>query len=254
MASITTGDLISSSAFKSALKEKCAALLPSSGYYDNTTTVPTAFSTSYLTSRATLISAINSDIDAYCDTTIATNKVITSNHVFELFKIVFKHMGCCRKMYYYDMGAVSPGSQKAASTIATEEAASAGGTWTYFKDSFAWTGNLNVMPKAAGASVTNVNGYQTFPHSNTNWQNNTQLATNTVKVSELSINNLIKAVTVINTQLENFCTEFNTKNSNTSYWDGNAENSSNISNRVLFVRYWCHTNCHYNCHTDRARR
>lgn len=254
MTEIVKGSKITASTLHTVLKEKCNALLPSSGYYDRTTSLPYGLSGNYLQTRAEMINWINTEIDGMWNEQIKTGEKVYATHVFQWMSHIFKCLGCCRKLYWYDRGTQAPGSQDNAQTVASW--GQTGGTWTYFKPSFAWEGNVNYLPRAVSNANTNNTGYQPYPLTGTNWQNNTRLSTATGQI--LTVNQIIKAVEGANQQITNFTNEWNNRNNNAAYWNGNSEDTSNTSNRVLFVRYWCHTNCHSNCHSNchgsRSRR
>lgn len=243
MAAITAGTLIQASVLRSRLTEVCNAILPTSGYYASDQSLPDQVSASYLCTRAELISSCNSIINGF--TPVVGTDLITSSSTYTAIRNLFSEMGRCRKMHYYQAGA---GDQTDPSGL-TGVTSAGSGTWTYFKSSFSWTGNNGTKPAAASNANTSVTGYKTLPDTSTGWAGNTRLLPGTAN----SLSGIIYAVQGMEQLLTNFKNEWTNRNGNSSWWNGAAGTSTNTSNRVFFVRYWCHTNCHSD-HSSRGRR
>lgn len=244
---------------KNRIHEICQNLLPSENvsFYIHSGNLPPYLKSTYLCTRSELLNDINNIlVTEYSSLMVNTDTI--SNNVFQLLQKVFLEMGRCRKIYYYDAGYYVPGTQSNARSLATTLGiAASAGTWTYFKSNFKIenTNQLDVMPTTQNNGNKSQDGYSAYPYIlSTNWNNNTKLASNASRVSSLNINQLIEAVRSIEDQLTNFSNTWQSKNNNTSWWDGNANNSKNASNKIFWVRYWCHSNCHSNCHGNRSRR
>ena len=67
----------------------------------------------------------------------------------------------------------------------------------------------------------------------------------------MSVNSIIKALEGVEQQMTNFGNDWSARNGSTGWWS----DATSSSNRVFFVRYWCHNNCHNSCrHSQRSRR
>lgn len=257
MPTLTKNTAINPTEFLNRVKEVCNSLLPAdaNSYTSNSSSLPQFIKSDYLSNRASLLSDIQYIITTYGNNYIKNNKNLIDDRVFDLLREVFKEMSRCRKIYYYNVGAVSPGTQSAPIDIANGLGLSGNaGTWTYFKSSFGFdnTGR-HVKPTKPNNANKDESGFETIPSND--WNYNTHLtADNTPRVSTLHINNLIQALETVETQFGNFSTNWSGKNNTTSWWDGNPNNQNNVSNKIFWCRYWCHSNCHSNCHGSRSRR
>lgn len=259
MPALTKNTAISPSAFKARIKEICEALLPSDygNYTKDNTSLPEFVRSSYLCNRADLLSDIQYELDQY--SSIAESQNLLDDQVFNILRSVFKIMGRCKKIYYYNVGAVTPGTQASPQELANGLGLpGSAGTWTFFNRSFGWNGDddshRNVRPGYQSNGNKNVTGYETLPNSNTNWNTNTELSSeNTARISTLSENSLIEALNTVEAQFTNFSNTWTDRMNSTSWWDGSATNQNNVSNKIFWVRYWCHSNCHSD-HHSRGRR
>lgn len=250
MPQIVKNTSINKTLFKDRIKEICNSLLPTSGYYAYDTTLPEHLKKSYLCSRSDLVSSVYSIIDN--DTTLVDMNIdIIANNVFNLLKNVFLEMGRCRRVFWYDVN--SPGTQNSpAQILSTLSLSPTQGTFTYFQPNFSFEYGP-YKPTTQNNGNKNESGYDTYPATTLNWNNNTRQASNATRVNNLNINNLIEALNGVEAQLTNFRNTWSSKNNINDWWDGSATNSS-ASNKIFWVRYWCHSNCHSNCHGSRSRR
>lgn len=256
---VSTGNMIIATELKTKIKNLVNSILPSTGYWDANSALPDMFYSSYLTTRAAFYNELVSKIDNYTINSnyIKSGYVPLSLTVFSLLQEVFKEMGRCRKVYYYQWNSTyvnhkSPTTVgEAASSIASRLNATSG-TWTYFKPSVALSGTLSEsVATGNNGSVSNV-AIGTHPSVNTGWYNNTRLPSNASRKSALNTNQTIVALTSIDQQLDEFKAKWQARNNTNAWWNG-AQSSANTGNGLLFVRYWCHSNC-YTDHSDRSRR
>lgn len=251
MGALTKGSKIDAAVFKNRLKEIIDGVVPTGGW--SSSNYPDSQMAFMLTTRDDIVNAAKNIVTN--DTTITSNTLITATKVFNLIRSVFVELGRCRRIYYHNaQDNPGPGTQNSPSTIADSVGAtSGGGVFAYFTKSFSFSGNY-ASPAAEPATNKDVQGYKTYPEKGTNnWHTNTTRATGTAQISSMSVNNLIKAVENVEQQMTNFKTEWTTRNNASGWWSGSASDSANTSNRIFFVRYWCHTNCHSN-HHQRNRR
>lgn len=254
MAAISRFTIINVTTFKNRLKEKLNELLPSGGY--SSSNLPNSQMSFLVTTRESLLGDIYNIVNN--DTTLTSNTTINSSKVFNLIRSVFIELGRCRKVYYHNAQSnPGQGTTQAPNTIANNIGAtnSNSGTFTYFKSSFTFSGNYN-SPVAQSNSNTNVEGYKTIPERNVNnWQTNTRRDIATTKIAAMSVNSIIKALEGVEQQMTVFGNDWSTRNNSTGWWSGLSSDATSSSNRVFFVRYWCHNNCHNSCrHSQRSRR
>ncbi len=249
MAALSSNTIIDVVVFKNRLKERLNEILPTGGY--SSSNLPNAQMSFLVTTRESLLGDINAVVNN--DTTLTSDTIINSTKVFNLIKQVFVELGRCRKVYYHNaQNNPGAGTTQAPSTIANNIGAtnSNSGTFTYFKSAFSFTGNY-ASPTAQANSNTNVEGYKTIPEINVNnWQNNTRRDIGTTKIPAMSVNSIIKALQGVEQQMTTFGNDWSTRNGSTGWWSGIAGDTTNSSNRVFFVRYWCHSNCHSDCHSS----
>jgi len=252
MSAIESGSKINAAAFKARLKEVCNSLLPTSNYYASDQALPGQIFASYLTTRAALYNGIVNIIDTY---NIGSNQTINASKCIALLRNVFLQMGKCRKVYWYQS---SNGTTADPTTIAAAVAPSANsGKWTYFNTNFAWVSSTT-RPEPENndrdTDALGTTGFGTVPEVSTNWNSNTALATATAQLDTVKTNAMIEALAGIEQQMTDFSTEWANRNNTTVWWNGNASDSSNTSNKIFWVKYWCHSNCHSNCHDNHGER
>ena len=258
MAKLKKDTNIDPTKFKQRIKEVCSDLLPAdSSSYTKDSSLPEFLRSQYLVNKSELLVDIQYILDS--NKTISNDQYLFDDEVFELLRNVFKEMGRCKKVYYYDAGSILPGTQSSATVLSNSlDLPSSAGKWTYFSSSFSWntsdTSKMNYRPNSINGNRS-LSGFETIPNTNVGWNYNTRLSSNnTARVSTLKINNLIEALNTVEAQFDNFTSTWSNRSNVTTWWDGNADNSNNTSNKIFWVRYWCHTNCYSNCHTNRSRR
>lgn len=245
-------------AFKDRVYSLCDQLLPKNNYWDSTTPVPDAISASYLCSRSELLNDIASILNE--DTTIKENTEIVSTYTYEIIKKVFVELSRCKKVYIKTISGTGEQILPTDLTNPTEDV-----KWAYFKKSFdierinsqsqnEYTSIASELPPKKDNEDTNITRYSSDPLGSVLWDSSTIYQLGTTKVSSMSIDELIKAISDVEKQLINFQNDLNEVNSRSWMWNGSSSNP-NGSNSVTFVKYWCHKNCHSSCHgNSRSRR
>lgn len=251
---MATNDKIQLAAFKSALKSTIQSMLPDSAWTSSNSPDPQL--TPYLTTKQDLYNTLCNMIDQ-AGTPASTNDKVHALNTWTLMRNIFVEMGRCRKVYWFNAGSSAPGTTASPASLASQYGINpVNGTWTYFKKSFSFTGNYGVKPTAVSNVNTDVSGYQTLPDRSTNWNDNTARGLTAAQL--ISVNNMVNYLTTMTTQVDRFKTAWQSQNNKNTWYSGNSGDTSDTSNIVFFVRYWCHSNCHSNCHgnchTNRSRR
>lgn len=252
------GSVIDVASFRTKIQSMLESMLPSSGYRDSTSAELYGVWASYLTTRAQFITDLMAIYDSLSPKPTVSS-VITAQQAWNVLYNIFLNVSRCRAIIWDDLGAAAPGDQRSPQTRANEytNAGTAGGTWTYFKASFSWnTTQLNVIPAPVDNADSNVNGVGWWPATSTNWNNNVKTNPGVAQPSALKVSQIIALNTSIENTITSLRNEWNSRSSVTTWWNGSTASQS--SNRILCVKYWCHTNCHNNCHSNchgsRSRR
>lgn len=251
---ITANNSVEIPSLKDRLYTICNQILPTFNYWDSTTTESTYSNLynglkPYMCSRADLLSNIASILDT--DTSVSQNKEVISTSIYEIIKKVFVELGRCKRVVLKNVE--DNGTQVLPKDLNTAPLTT---KWVYFSKAFTfsndYTSNVSDLPPKQNNSNTNNTKFSSDPLGSVGWNNNTTYTLNSAKVSTLSVNKLITAVRDVETQIERFKTDSNSVNNSEGMWNGSYSNP-NGSNKITFVRYWCHSNCH--CHSSgRSRR
>lgn len=233
-------------------------ILPTSNYRDNTMSELWGVWNTYLTSRANFITELLTEFDNIVENP-KQNNLATAYSAWVALWNVSTSLFRCHVFIWDDLGAAAPGDQRTPQTRANEytSGGTTGGTWLFLKANFAWnTTGLNVKPAPVSNANTDNHGIGWWPDTSTNWNNNTKNNTNITQPASLSVNQLIQIQANINDILTAMYNDWIARNTNSTWWNGTQSDS--VNNRILSVKYWCHTNCHSNCHSNchgsRSRR
>lgn len=258
---------------KDRLYSVCDTLLPKTNYWDSTTDFGQPSDKhfgyglkDYMCSREELLSDIEKIIDE--NVPITQDEVIEPTTVYNLIQQVFAELGRCKRTYIKQLNGTGSKTSPADLDVPIEY-----NVWVYYRKKFQfhseniengtdahqrYTSDIEKLPTPLYNWNSDNYVYSSTPGGNTGWGNDSRYVSHPQQSEGMSVNNLIKAIDHVETQIANFSDELGIANrqslqpSSPYWWNGSSVNP-NGSNRIVFARYWCHNNCWCH-HQSRSRR